>query len=140
MEVPINYWALIVSAVISIILGFIWYGPLFGKQWMALAKIAMPDVKPSMKVMIKPMIISIIGGIFMAFAFAHSLVFAQAYLGISGVSAGLQGAFWMWLGFIVPVHLNFVGWEGKPWKLFFINVGYWLVLLGITGVILTVWK
>ena len=36
MPIPINYLAVAVSALASLGLGFLWYGPLFGKQWMAL--------------------------------------------------------------------------------------------------------
>ena len=36
MTVPINYLAVLVAAVVSIILGMLWYGPWLGKQWIAL--------------------------------------------------------------------------------------------------------
>ncbi len=135
----INYWAILAIMAASVILGFLWYGPLFGKKWMALTGISMPEGKPQMSEMLKPVIISLIGTLFMAYVLTHSLAFGNAYLGMSGISAGLMAAFWNWLGFIVPVNLNFVAWEGKPWGLFFIHSGYWLVLLAIAGVILSVW-
>lgn len=139
MEIPINCWAIVVSALASVLLGFVWYGPLFGKKWMALSGIVMPATKPPMSMMAKPIIISLIGALFMSFTLAHSLVFAETYLHVTGVSAGLQGAFWNWLGFIVPTTLAPIAWEGKSWTLWLIHSGYWLVLLGIMGVILSVW-
>ena len=30
----INYWAVLVSAIASMAIGSLWYGPLFGKQFM----------------------------------------------------------------------------------------------------------
>jgi hypothetical protein len=138
MSIPINCWAIVISMIVSVVLGFLWYGPLFGKKWMALSGIALPDPKPSMKVMIKPIIISLIGAFFMAFALSHALVFATAYLNVSGISAGLQGAFWNWLGFVVPVTLAPTAWEGKSWVLWCIHAGYWLVLLLIMGIIISV--
>jgi len=33
MEI-INYFAVIVGAVLSMVIGAVWYGPLFGKKWM----------------------------------------------------------------------------------------------------------
>jgi hypothetical protein len=143
MDIAINWWAIIVSMLSSVVLGMIWYGPLFGKKWMALSGIVMPaDKKPCMKDMVKPIVISLVGAFFMSFTLIHSLTFAQAYPGMemSAVAAGLQAAFWNWLGFMVPVNLSFVAWEGKPWTLFFIHSGYWLVLLGVMGVVLSVWK
>src|SRR4051812_25813345 len=100
MTIPINYWAILVSMVISILLGFLWYGPLFGKQWMAGNGMKMPDKKPGFSTMIRPMILSLIGVLFLGFAMNHSLVFANAYFKTSGVTAGLMAAFWNWLGFI----------------------------------------
>lgn len=35
--VPVNYIAVILAAVAANVLGFIWYGPLLGKQWMKLS-------------------------------------------------------------------------------------------------------
>ncbi len=32
-----NYLAIITGTVLSMILGFVWYGPLFGKKWKELA-------------------------------------------------------------------------------------------------------
>ena len=34
----INYLAVLGAAAASIVLGFLWYGPLFGNQWAALMK------------------------------------------------------------------------------------------------------
>ena len=31
--VTINYIAVLVAAIVNMVLGFLWYGPLFGKQW-----------------------------------------------------------------------------------------------------------
>lgn len=136
MSVPINVWAIIVSMVASIVLGFIWYGPLFGKKWMALSGIPMPDPKPPMSVMVKPIIISLVGALFMSYTLAHSIAFGSDYLDVYGISAGLQAAFWNWLGFIVPVTLSSVAWEKKSWTLWLIHSGYWLVLLGIMGIVI----
>ncbi len=81
-----------------------------------------------------------VGSLLMAFVLAHALIFASNYLKIFDVSAGLTGAFWKWLGFIAPVTLGSVLWEGKSWKLWFLNNGYYLLSLIVMGVILAVWR
>ena len=46
--VSINYLAVLVAAIASIVLGFVWYGPLFGKTWtqlMGFDKKKMDDMK-----------------------------------------------------------------------------------------------
>lgn len=121
--------AVVGSIVLSVVLGFIWYGPLFGKQWMKLSGITMPNKKPSMSVMTRPMILSFIGAFCMAFTLSSVIYFHDAIYGTSGYESALSVAVLMWLGFIVPAYLNLTGWENKPWTLFFINTGYWLVFL-----------
>ncbi len=120
----------------SVLLGFIWYGPLFGKKWMALSNIHMPEEKPSFSVMIKPIILSFIGSALMTFTLASSIVFHDAFYQTAGLVSALGMAFLLWLGFIVPVYFNFAGWEGKSWTLFFINTGYWFVFLALSATVI----
>ncbi len=98
----INIWAILISMVISVALGFIWYGPLFGKKWMQLSGIVMPDVKPSFSVMVKPMLLSFVGAILMASVLSFSIIFHDAYFQASGYASALSMGFLLWLGFTVP--------------------------------------
>lgn len=91
------------------------------------------------KAMMKNYGIQFVGSLFMVFVLAHALVFAKAYLHEDGVSAGLQTGFWNWIGFVAPVTLTGVLWEGKPWKLWFLYNGYNLTFLLLSGVILSLW-
>ncbi|MCI0533583.1 DUF1761 domain-containing protein [bacterium] len=142
MEIDINYAAVLVSAIAAIIVGFIWYGPLFGKPWadMMGLRFNSPEEKKAMqKKAIPSYIASFIGAIIMAYVLSHSLTFASAYLNSEGVSAGLMAGFWNWLGFVAPITIGIVFWDNKPWKLWFINAGYWLVILLVMGAILGAW-
>jgi hypothetical protein len=75
----------------------------------------------------------------MAYVLSHSIVFANFYLGTSGIYGGLMAGFWNWLGFVAPVTLGSVLWEGKSWKLWCFNNSYYLVMLLVMGVILSLW-
>lgn len=141
-EVVINCWAVLGSAIAAFVLGALWYGPIFGKPWADMMgyKFDSPEEKKAMqKKAMLGYIGSFIGALLMAYVFAHSLVFANAFFGTSGINAGLMAGFWNWLGFVVPITVGVVFWEGKPWKLWAINAGYWLALLLIMGVILAMW-
>jgi hypothetical protein len=129
----ITLGAVICSMIFSVVLGFVWYGPLFGKEWARMSGIVMPEEKPPFSVMVKPMILSFIGAILMNYVLGFSIFFHNAYYAVTGLAPALSIAFLMWLGFIVPAYLNLKGWEGKPWKLFFINTGYWLVFLLVSS-------
>ena len=140
MAVPLNFWAIIVSAIAMFALGWLWYGPLFGKKWMSLSNIT-PDMveKAKQKSMMGSMVLMFVGSLVMAFTLKHNLVFGSAYLNMYGVSAGMQAAFWNWLGFIAPVTMGKVLWEGKSWSLWILDNAYYLVSLLIMGSILACW-
>jgi hypothetical protein len=140
--IPINFIAVFVAAIASMIIGFIWYGPLFGKEWSKL--MGWGDMTPEkMKEMQKKArpayAITFVAALIMAYVLAHALLFVSLNMGTIGFFAGLSAGFWCWLGFVMPVSLGTVLWDQKPWKLWFINTGYWLVLLLVMGVILAIW-
>lgn len=138
--VPINYLAVIVSAVAAMAVGFVWYGQLFSKQWVALNGWTEEEMaRRQQQNMTKQYALQALGALIMAYVLAHSIIFGGAYLNASGLNAGLQGAFWSWLGFVAPVTLGAVLWDGKPWKLWFINAGYYLVVLLVMGTIIGLW-
>jgi hypothetical protein len=142
-SVTINYLAICAAGVASMVFGSLWYGPLFGKPWADMMgfRFDTPEAKKEMqKKAIPGYIGSFLGALLMAYVLAHFLAFASAYLGTAGAAAGIMAGFWVWLGFVVPVTVGVVFWEQKPWRLWFINAGYWLVLLSVTGMILAVWK
>ena len=61
------------------------------------------------------------------------------YAGAVTVSDALMLGFLIWLGFSVTVLLNSVLWEGKPVKVYLINIFQLLVSLLIMSTILTLW-
>jgi hypothetical protein len=71
---------------------------------------------------------------------AYILAHFAAYAGAVDTSGALQLAFWTWLGFVAPVQLGSVLWEGRPVKLYAINTSYYLVTLAVMSLILVLWK
>jgi hypothetical protein len=141
LDIPLNFVTVVVAAAVSFALGFLWYGPLFGKTWMHLSGISKQQMeKAKNKNMTGIFALSAFGSFVMAFVLMHSLTFASTYLHLSGFNAGLQVAFWNWIGFIAPVTMGSVLWEGKSWKLWILNNGFWLISLSVMGGILAVWK
>lgn len=140
VEVPVNYVAVLVCAIVAMIIGSLWYGPVFGKQWMALMGITKEQLEKGKKAnMTKQYIFLFISTLVMAFVLSHMLVFASAYMHETGTSAGLMTGFWNWLGFIAPVTLGSVLWERRPWTLWVLNNAYQLLTLCVMGVILANW-
>ncbi len=135
----INYVAVIVATIASQAIGFVWYGPVFGKLWMKLSSMSEKQIadakKKGMKGMKSTFTISILGSFVMAFVLAHFVDYVEA----TTIGGALQLAFWLWLGFIATVLVGAVLWEGKSWKLYGLNVAYYLVTLSVMASILAVW-
>ena len=45
----VNILAVVVVSIVSMVLGMLWYGPFFGKQWMSLMKLTKLDMEKSKK-------------------------------------------------------------------------------------------
>lgn len=139
--VDVNLWAVLACGVASMVIGTFWYGPLFGKQWMALMGFTEQSIEEAKKKgMGKTYALMFVGALIQAYVLAHSIAFAQSYLGLEDMRAGVEGGLWNWLGFIAPVTLGSVLWEGKSWKLWLLNNGYYIVLLQVMGVILVTFR
>ncbi len=133
----INWLGVLGATVVSFIIGFLWYGPVFGKHWIKLSKMSASDIaKAKQRGMAKPATLNFIGTLIMAFVLAN-------LLNLIGVSTSGQGAvlgFWIWLGFFASTTiLGSVLWDNKSWGLFVLNGLYWLVNLMISGALLVMW-
>ncbi|MBI2106195.1 DUF1761 domain-containing protein [Candidatus Woesearchaeota archaeon] len=133
---PINLLSVLVAAAANFVLGFLWYGPLFGKIWMKLMKFSEKDLEEGKKKgMTKNFIMGFISTLIMVYILAY-LMQALLYNSISQV---IFLAFLTWLGFVGTVTFSSVLWEGKPFKLYILNNMYNLISLIIVGLILRLW-
>lgn len=141
------HWPAIAAAVLAgMFIGFLWFGPLFGKAWAREMKFP-AGFKPAPKVFAKAVLLQFIGTFLTVYVLAHSeeiwRPFSTWGLGTTdgpGAPYGLTCAFFTWLGFYVPQFLGGVAWEAKSWKLFAINASGGLVTLAAQGVILASWR
>ena len=132
-----NHLALLVSAVILWLLGAVWYSPvLFAKPWMALLGITPDKTKQKNAAMMVGMISSFVLDLVLSLVLAHIVYWSGAATYGWGVFIG----FLIWLGFFAAPSLPQGIYEGRPFKLFAINQGYWLVGLMIVGALLAVWR
>lgn len=142
MDFPINYLAILVAAIASFLLSFIWYTVLFGKAWAVEMGVDMTQ-KPSSAVMAKGMLLTLLGNFLLAYVFAHNNAAWTFVPGMDVMSSGAtiaNAAIFTWLGFFVPQDLGKVAWERRSWKLFFIDASYHLVMLFVAATILILWK
>lgn len=137
---PVNYYAVLVCGVASLMLGMFWYGPLFGRIWMKQVGFTEKDMeegkKKGMKGMLPSMIIAMIASMVMAFVLTNYLSYSGA---VDMTKALIVGAF-VWLGFYATSSISAVIWEKQTWTWYFINIGYQLVQILVFSAILVSWK
>jgi Protein of unknown function (DUF1761) len=144
VDIHINYWAVLVAGVVYFVIGSFWYSPvLFGKVWGKLMGFDRLDKKAKeamKKKMGQTFTFSFLAGLLTTYCLAFSVLSGAAFYHVNGAVLGLQSGFWIWLGFIATTQLNKVLFQGAPFKLYLIDVGYYLVGLLAAGTILAVWR
>jgi hypothetical protein len=133
VHVPINYVAVLVAAIVSYVIAFLWYGVIFKNRWMQLTRVT--EMKPSAKTVI----LALVGAWFTSWVLAHAVIFGNAFLQTSGVSGGLMCGFFNWFGFVAPVTMTSVLYEKRSWNLWILDNGFWLLDLLVMGAILSAW-
>ncbi|MCK7535472.1 MAG: DUF1761 domain-containing protein [Marinilabiliales bacterium] len=72
--ITVNYWAVATGAVLSMVIGAIWYGPLFGKKWAEIigADMSDPETKKKMQKSAAPLyFVQFVMTIFQVLVLAH---------------------------------------------------------------------
>jgi hypothetical protein len=139
-----NFLAIIVCVVAGMFVGFLWFGPVFGKPWAR--HMGMADMEQqSGGDMAKSMIIFAIGNLLIAWVLFHGIEVWRASNWGAGADAAnstlaLNAAIWTWLGFFLPLQAGRVAWEKKGWGLVAINAGFDLVRLLMFAFILAYWR
>ena len=113
----INLVSVLVAAVASFIIGFMFHGPLFGNLWMKLANIH-PTGNEKFSDMIPQMLKNLLANIVCAYVLAMFIFVTESYYNnIGNIVGGMGIAFWAWLGFLVTSSSMDVIWMGKSNKL-----------------------
>ena len=134
-----NIWAVLVAAVIPMVVGALWYGPLFGKKWLQMVEQTEEEIRATFNPT-KSYGVTYLMAVLMAFVLAHILqAYDDAYT-LSGWAAGMQGGFWIWLGFVLTIGWQAVSFENKKLGLYGLNMAYNLVTLLLMGALLGVWR
>jgi hypothetical protein len=136
MEIEINYWAVLLSAVASMVVGFIYYGSPIGKKWAALKGYTPESLKAEQSKMGKYYGLSFILALLTGYVLAHIMSLSEAFFGNPPIQTGLSSAFFVWLGFVMPVQATQQIFGEKNFQLFLIDTGYQLISVLAMGVII----
>ena len=141
--ISVNYFAIFTCVALAMVLGFLWFGPLFGKRWAG--HMGMADIEaPGGQQMAKSMALFALGNFLIVYVLVHSLkVWMASSWGLSPDAEpyvyALNGAMFTWLGFFVPLQIGRVAWEMKRWGLVAINASFDLTRLLVFSFVLVYW-
>lgn len=134
MEVNVNWLAVALATVSSMVVGSVWYArSVFGNKWIKLAKV---DMKKAEKSPAKPIIVTFVVSFITAFVLAHVTFLAHDYFGNSFMQDALSTAFWAWLGFTAARFITHDAFEGRPATLTFINIAHEFVTFMVMALII----
>lgn len=133
----INWWAVIVCMLVSVVSGSLWFGPktFFPVWWQALGR---GDAKPGDG---HPM--AVVFGLTFVASFVQPLVMSLLLHALypSGTTwqAGAQLGLLVWVGFVATTFLSNRLFAGYPWLVYLLEVGNHLINFVLFGIILALW-
>ncbi len=136
MEVQINWLAVLLAALSTMIVGSAWYTKAtFGSTWMKLIGKTEKDLS---KAGSTPIVLAVVASFLTAFVLAYFTYLASQFYGddYSYLQISLSTAFWVWLGFMAARFLTHDAFEGRPKKLTLITVGHELLTVLVMGLII----
>jgi len=135
-----NYLAIIISGILAMVIGAIWYGPLFGKVWLKVIGATDMDLKKRKEMQKQAMPLY---GIQFILALFQIWVFAWYIMALPNYS-GIVHAIWIWAAFVIPTLAGTAMWNNNSNKIkltqFLLQGGYQLICFLMFGLILNFWK
>jgi hypothetical protein len=134
MDVEVNYMAVLLAAVSSMVVGMIWYAkPVFGGDWQHLVKLSDKDMKDWAPF---SLVVAFTSSLVMAYVLAHVTYLSHSFYGNSFLQDSLTTGLWIWLGFQgirMFMHDQF---ERRRKKLSIINAGSELATIMVMALII----
>ncbi|MGB8956567.1 MAG: DUF1761 domain-containing protein [Tumebacillaceae bacterium] len=127
-----NLWAVLVSVVISMVFGALWYSPvLFGNVWMKLVGLKPGETRTATGPMIGTVIMTIIA----TYLLAVFIELAGATTAMEGLVVGLL----LSLVIAAKIAINYF-FEGRGFQLYLLTIGFHVIPYLIGGVLLAAWR
>ena len=135
MDVNVNWIAIILAAISTMVVGSLWYGPLFGKMWAKLAKVKRdPDFTGAKMAVtyIKAFLSSLVTAIILAYAIEVTHLASSNSYFVNALSVGIL----LWAGFTAARIFMHDLFEGRRKKLTALNIMHEFVTIAIMSIII----
>ena len=131
----VNWLAVVVGAAINMVIGFLWYGPLFGKLWTG-----MMEKTGWKRDQARGNLVLYLLNLVVAFVASYVLALILRKFGISQWWKGLGYGAIVWVGVGATGTLTSSLFESRPKGLWLLFALYQFVVYAGLGVMFTLWK
>jgi hypothetical protein len=130
----LNYFAIVLAAIVSFMFGWLWYGVLLSKQWIRAVGKTEDEIKGKGGPTPAPFVIAFIAQLIMAWILAGVI----GHLGPGEVTLrnGLISAAVIWFGFVITTLTVNNTFQGSKRELTLIDGGHWLCVLLLQGAVI----
>jgi hypothetical protein len=131
----LNIFAILVVWVINVLIGTLWYSPVgFGKKWSSLSGVDLMKVPKDEAT--RAIVLVSFSGLVQGIALALVL----NSIGAHTVGEGIVAALVIWFGFTAVTTIGNTLYQRQSLKFWFLNASFFLVVMVINSIILSVWK
>ncbi len=128
----INWLAVVVGVVVSNVVGFLWYGPLFGNTWLRIIGKKREDIEASPSMYAVTAVASLVTMVVLAMVIAA--FGAETF--VDGLVAGAV----VFIGLGATATFVFTTFSGPPLGAWFLLAAYQLLVHGVMGGVFATWK
>jgi len=133
----VNYWAVTVATLSTLVVGSVWYTPkVFGTRWMRLARV---DPKAAEAAGIWPIVTTVLVSVLTAWVLAGAVYISWEFYEGSFFTAAVVTGLLLWTGFTAARMVAHDVVEGRPPALTTLNLAHELVTILVMSVIIGVW-
>lgn len=131
----LNYWAILVAWIFTCALGSYWYSPAgFGKKWTQLTDV---DIMKLPKDLANRAIGAVVISSFLQ---AVALAIVVQWVNPQTVWDGLVAGLVIWFGFVTLTTVGTTLYQRKGFRFIWLNSSFFLIVMVINSILLTVWR
>ncbi len=134
MVPEINYWAVLLATLSTMVVGAVWYAPkVFGDAWMRLARVERGGSA------VAPLVVTLVVSFLSAWVLAGAAYIAWQFYGGSFLWASVATAVFLWVGFTAARLVTHDAFERRPAALTAMNLAHELVTFLVMALIIGAW-
>lgn len=134
MSVEVNYLAVVLAMLSSMVVGAVWYSKsLFGTKW---AKLVNLTEKKMQEDSAKAMGITVVVSLITAYVLAHMAYISNNFFQNSFLMDSLMTSVWLWLGLTAARFITHDAFERRNTTLTILNVAHEFVTIFVMGLVI----